>query len=77
MECLPVKLHGKDFAIDDFADQQKLMSGRPVRIIVDAGANIGNTIAVYTSLFPESEVYAFEPYPPTYSEWTKSAHPVR
>jgi FkbM family methyltransferase len=63
-----LKLHGSDFAYSDFADQQKLLAGRDVRVVVDVGANIGNTVAVYAGLFPAAEVYALEPYPPVYEK---------
>jgi FkbM family methyltransferase len=61
-----LKLHGPDFEYSNFADQQRLLAGRDVRAIVDAGANVGNTVAVYMDLFPKAQVYAFEPYPPTH-----------
>ena len=35
----------------------------PVRIIIDAGANIGDTTAWYLSKFPEARVIALEPDP--------------
>ena len=63
-----MKLHGADFVYSDFADQKRLLAGREVRAIVDAGANIGNTVALYMDLFPEAHVYAFEPSPRTYGQ---------
>jgi hypothetical protein len=54
-----MKLHEPDFVSSDFVDQQRLLVGREVRAIVDAGANVGNTVALYMGLFPEAEMYAF------------------
>jgi hypothetical protein len=46
-----MKLHGADFVYSDFGDQQRLFAGREVRTIVDAAANIGNTVALYLDRF--------------------------
>jgi FkbM family methyltransferase len=54
--------------MQDYFAQQRLLAGRPVQVIVDGGANAGNTVAVYTELFPEAQLYAFEAYQATFGE---------
>jgi FkbM family methyltransferase len=63
-----LKLHGQDFEIGDFQAQRSLLAPASVRVILDVGANIGNTIAAYRDAFPEADVYAFEPFPPIYEK---------
>lgn len=37
-------------------------------MIVDVGANVGNTVAEYRSVFPDAHVYAIEPFEPMYEK---------
>lgn len=53
---------------DAFHDQQMLLSGTQVQTIFDIGANIGQTTAKYSSLFPESTIYSFEPLPESFQK---------
>lgn len=53
---------------DAFNDQLGLLSGTKVQTIFDIGANIGRTTAEYTSLFPESTIYSFEPFPEAFQK---------
>jgi FkbM family methyltransferase len=50
---------------DGFRHQQTLMKGFNSLCIVDVGANIGDTAAKYLRLFPEAQLYCFEPFPST------------
>jgi FkbM family methyltransferase len=63
-----MKLHGVDFTNVNFAAQEKLLADRQVGVILDVGANVGNTVAVYAEMFPAARVYAFEPFPTTYEK---------
>lgn len=47
----------------------------PVRFIVDAGANCGDTTAWYLSKFPQATVVALEPDPDNYAMLTKNCKP--
>ena len=47
---------------DAFRDQQRLLASAPVRVIVDAGANVGDTVAAYRGRFPDAVIHAFEPF---------------
>jgi FkbM family methyltransferase len=51
---------------DPFVAQSILLNGQPCRIIFDVGAHHGDVTALYLRLFPEAEVYAFEPFPPAF-----------
>lgn len=55
-----------EFKEDAFQVQAKLMSGR-VKTIFDIGANYGDTVLAYAGLFPDADIYAFEPFPDTYN----------
>lgn len=53
----------------DFLDQQNLLNGIDVKTIIDAGANAGQTTLKYKKLFPESNIYGFEPFPEIFEKF--------
>lgn len=53
----------------DFLDQQNLLNGIDVKTIIDAGANAGQTTLKYKKLFPESNIYGFEPFPESFEKF--------
>jgi len=48
-------------------DDQIALLGSP-RIIFDVGANIGQTAASYRTLFPQAQIFSFEPDPETFKK---------
>lgn len=46
--------------------QDILRTDTPIRIIVDAGANIGQSVEKFRAAFPEARIYAFEPVSSVY-----------
>jgi FkbM family methyltransferase len=52
---------------DAFAEQKVLLAGEKSRVILDVGANIGQTALKYRTLFPESLIYSFEPFPESFA----------
>jgi FkbM family methyltransferase len=48
---------------DAFLDQARWLGASPVRVVVDVGANVGDTVAHYLAQFPGASIYAFEPFP--------------
>ena len=48
---------------DPYVIISRIIDPKTVKVIIDAGASIGNTTVKLSSLFPKSTVYAFEPYP--------------
>lgn len=73
LKKLGVEVHGvnylKAMAKGDFKknafEEQKLWfedCHSSVKIIFDVGANRGDTVKLYRSLFPSSKIYAFEPF---------------
>jgi FkbM family methyltransferase len=48
---------------DAYRDQQRLLEGSPVRVVMDVGANVGDTVHQYRALFPAATIHAFEPFP--------------
>jgi len=52
------------------------------RVILDCGASLGNTVAMYRRFYPEAEIYAFEPRSEAFGQLCVAceelnAHPVR
>ncbi|MFO0450117.1 MAG: FkbM family methyltransferase [Pseudomonadota bacterium] len=47
----------------DYPDQQRLLTDKPPEVIFDIGANRGNTVQRYRTLFPKATIHAFEPIP--------------
>lgn len=54
--------------VDIYQVQRRLLGDRPVRWIIDAGSNRGDTIANYRNAFPEAAILGFEPTPQLLSE---------
>ena len=48
---------------DAYRDQQQLLKDSQVRVVVDVGANVGDTVQRYRALFPDGTIYALEPFP--------------
>ncbi len=48
---------------DAYRDQQRLLEGSPVKLVFDVGANVGDTVHQYRTLFPAATIHAFEPFP--------------
>src|SRR6266852_317579 len=48
---------------DAFLDQERLLKGSQVRVVMDVGANVGDAVQQYRALFPGATIYAFEPFP--------------
>jgi precorrin-6B methylase 2 len=46
---------------------------KPVTVIFDVGANLGQTSREARSAFPEARIYAFEPHPRTFKQLQASA----
>jgi len=46
-----------------YGDQRRLLEGRPVDVVLDVGANGGDTTHQYRTLFPSATIHAFEPFP--------------
>jgi FkbM family methyltransferase len=53
---------------DALLDQQRLLKDSPVRVLMDVGANLGDTVQQYRTAFPGATIYAFEPFPGVYRQ---------
>jgi len=54
------------FKEDAFQKQVELLANDAVTIF-DVGANFGDTVLHYHQIYPQASIYAFEPFPATYS----------
>lgn len=52
-----------DWGDDAYRDQRQLLEGAPVNVVLDVGANAGDTAHQYRALFPAAMIHAFEPFP--------------
>lgn len=51
------------FGLDPWADLSELFLKKPPKVIIDAGANRGQSSRQLAALFPAAKIYAFEPNP--------------
>ena len=51
---------------DPYVAQRKLLRTIPCSLIFDVGAFHGEAAAQYGQMFPAAEIYAFEPFPPSF-----------
>jgi FkbM family methyltransferase len=60
------QLRFDDTGIDKFVDISRHLSAKPV--VLDIGANVGQTITAVRRAFPDATIHAFEPSPLTFAE---------
>jgi len=53
---------------DPHFDQQVLFRGKPVNVIFDVGANMGQSAMEYRRRFPDATIYSFEPFEDCFNE---------
>ncbi len=53
-------------------DLKRLVPQFQPRVIFDVGANVGQTSLYFNKLWPDAEIYAFEPVSATYEELTRA-----
>ena len=52
----------------------KILDPQTVKTIIDGGASIGETSMVFSKLFPNAIVHAFEPFPTLLNSLKKKSH---
>lgn len=62
---------------DPFRDARRIASGRPLAIIVDVGANEGQSAKRLARRFPEGHIYSFEPAASTFARLQKNTQDER
>jgi FkbM family methyltransferase len=60
------------YHVNAYTDQQMLVRNQSVRVIFDLGANVGNTAKEYHQLFPQADIYAFEPSENAFASLSKT-----
>lgn len=53
--------------------QDILRTGKPVHTVVDAGANVGQSVQKFRQAFPQAMIYAFEPVSSVYAKLLENA----
>lgn len=51
----------------DYATDLKYKIGLQAKVVFDVGANVGQTVDFYRSVYPEAKIYSFEPIPITFA----------
>ena len=59
------------FGVEWIQDIKYLLNDRKLELVVDVGANIGQTVSEVLKCFPESCIYCFEPVPSTFERLTE------
>lgn len=63
---------GTPLGLDLKNDLRRLVPQFEPRIILDVGANVGQTSLYFNSLWPDADIYAFEPVSATYEKLTRA-----
>jgi len=66
---LPKGRKVSEFPHEPFKAQATMMKGMGVDqpVIIDGGAHVGEVTGVYRMLFPQAKIYAFEPFPESFT----------
>jgi FkbM family methyltransferase len=58
------------YGVDAFLDIERLSNAwkRPLNVVFDVGANVGQTARAALAAFPAAHVYSFEPHPTVFTE---------
>jgi FkbM family methyltransferase len=76
------RLAKKALGIDSWnSDDHQKRAITDARTIFDVGANVGQSAQTYRRLYPQAEIWSFEPFPSTYKDLCRSVsdpkfHPV-
>jgi FkbM family methyltransferase len=54
-----------------FPDQRVILAARPPGVILDVGANVGQSVVRYRWLFPDAVIHSFEPHPQAFDQLTR------
>lgn len=54
--------------IDPFEDMQQFLQGKVAPLVIDVGANIGQSATKFKKIFPTSIIHSFEPSPSTFQK---------
>lgn len=60
--------------VDCFVDISKRFGREGIRVVLDVGANIGQSAIDFSREFPQAEIYCFEPVESTYRELEAATH---
>lgn len=63
------------FGVEWNQDIRYLLNGKDLELVIDVGANIGQTVHEVLKYFPKTRIYCFEPVPSTFEELTEETRP--
>lgn len=62
------RFRGEDVGMDPVSDMRRFLPREAPPLILDVGANVGQSVDRFSKAFPASTIHAFEPSPTTYAE---------
>jgi len=63
-----VRYFGEQPGADPFIDMRRLLDGQTEPLVLDVGANVGQSVDRFRQAFPTCSVHSFEPSPSTYEK---------
>jgi len=63
-----VRFRGQQIGVNPFDDMQRFLKGHKDPVILDVGANVGQSVYQFRNKFPASVIHSFEPSPSTYEQ---------
>ena len=63
-----VRLGKNNIGVDPFIDMQRFLKAYKEPVIIDVGANVGQSVDRFIEAFPMSSIHSFEPSPSTYEQ---------
>jgi len=70
-------LEGSFLHLDATYDQKFILKNKDVNVIFDIGAHVGEVAKNYHQNFPNATIFAFEPFPDSYSELERNSKPIK
>ena len=72
-----IELKRFDYGMDPWADLPVLFRKKPAKIVFDVGANCGQTSIQLSKLFPNANLWAFEPNPNIFPQLKQNTAPLK
>lgn len=66
-----------EIGIDPLADMRRFLADQPELLILDVGANVGQSVERFMREFPGASIHSFEPSPTTYQKLQENCKGLR
>jgi FkbM family methyltransferase len=72
-DCVYWKQEYLPFGVSLPHDLKRMMGSRPIDVVFDVGANLGNFARTIATEFPSAQIWCFEPFPETFAKLQATA----